>query len=380
MEEKDFYQLLVQRYIENIATEEELKAFFQLLKEGKLEPYLTDAMNAVTSTAEPIKAGVKEDSKSKVFTSWRRIAAAIIIMVFSTGVYVALKSDKQQTEVAQKQKQLKRGNDIAPGSDKATLTLADGSTIMLDSKHNGTLTQQGNTKVLQFNGKLTYQQLTADEHTSVISYNTIVTPKGGQYQITLPDGTIVWLNAASSLRFPTAFAGKERTVELTGEGYFEVAHNAHKPFVVKKGDAEIRVLGTHFNVKAYDEEQNIKITLLQGSVKVLQLSANQSQLLIPGQQAQVNKSGGIKLNTDVDVDEAIAWKNGLFQFSGADIHELMRQIIRWYDVEVVYQGEIDQHFRGTISKNVETSKVLQMLELTGTVHFKTEGKKIIVMK
>lgn len=375
MEENDFYRLLVQRYIENKATEEELKAFFQLLKEGKLDVYLTDAMNAASFSNDAVE-DVATAGKRKIFTLRRIAVAAVVLLFFSAGTYIAFKKDKKQSATAHIQKQPATGNDIVPGSDKAVLILADGSKIKLDNEHNGLLAQQGKTKVVKLNRQLVYNANNIKPNE--ISYNTIITPPGGQYQITLSDGTTVWLNAASSLRFPTAFAGKERRVELTGEGYFEVAHNEQIPFIVKKGDAEVKVLGTHFNVNAYDDEQEIKITLLQGSVKVSQLAANHTQLLTPGQQAQINKSGAIKLNKSADVDEAVAWKNGVFQFEGADIQEVMRQIARWYDVEVVYQGQIDQHFRGTISKNVEASKVLQMLELTGTVHFKIENKKIIV--
>lgn len=379
MEEKDFYQLLVQRYIQNKATEDELKVFFQLLKEGKLDAYICDAMNAATFTNDPMEA-IPVVSKRKILTRGRIVVAAIVLLVFSIGTYIEFRKNKQQPETARLQIQLKNTKDIAPGSDKAVLILADGSKIALDGEHNGVLAQQGNTKVMKLDGGLAYNAPSIRGSQVETFYNMIVTPRGGQYQLVLSDGSKVWLNAASSLRFPTTFTGKERRVELTGEGYFEVAHNAQMPFVVQKGTTSIKVLGTHFNVKAYDDEQDTKVTLLQGSVRVSK--GNEAALLQPGQQALLfnapSGDGSIEVQTNADVNEAIAWKNGVFQFEGADIQEVMRQIARWYDVEVVYKGQVDQHFRGTISRTVAVSKILKMLELTGAVHFTIADKKIIV--
>jgi ferric-dicitrate binding protein FerR (iron transport regulator) len=206
--------------------------------------------------------------------------------------------------------------------------------------------------------------------------NTIQTPRGGQYQVILPDGTKVWLNAASSLAYPTAFTGADRAVKLNGEAYFEVADNKDKPFKVMAGNMEINVLGTHFNVMAYEDENAIKTTLLEGSVKVT--NGKISHLLKPGQEGRVDRQSGAFRLLEADANEAVAWKNGVFQFGGASIESVMREIVRWYDVDVEYQGRTNEHFRGTISRSVNASEVFKMLELTGAVHFTIDKKKIIV--
>jgi ferric-dicitrate binding protein FerR (iron transport regulator) len=308
--------------------------------------------------------------------TWFRLAAAAVIILVATGSYLLLNRTNNEQSVAKNPQPVI--NDITPGGNKAILTLADNTQIILDSAANGTLTQQGNAKVSKLdNGQLTYNSL--NEKPTEIIYNTVTTPRGGQYQLTLSDGSKVWLNAASSLRFPASFVGKERKVELTGEAYFEVAKNASMPFKVDvAGKGEVEVLGTHFNINSYADEATINTTLLEGKVKVS--SVQNSQLLIPGQQAQLNAKGQISLNRNPDIEEVIAWKNGKFQFGeSADIATIMRQISRWYDVDVEYKGTITDHFGGTISRNVNVSKVFEMLEMTGSVKFQVEGKKVIVM-
>jgi ferric-dicitrate binding protein FerR (iron transport regulator) len=282
--------------------------------------------------------------------------------------------------------------DIAPGGNKAMLTLANGSTIVLDSAQDGTLAQQGTTKIIKLDGgALAYRAATdskgqaTDQAIGQTGYNTIATPRGGQYRIILPDGSKVWLNAASSLRFPAAFTGGERTVELKGEAYFEIAKNAEKPFHVRVPaggtggeDMDVEVLGTSFNVMAYANEEKIHTTLLEGKVKVKQgvLAEN----LSPGRQATVDQTTHAMEVTEGNIDQAVAWKDGLFRFKETDIRELMRQVERWYDVEVVYRTTRgDQDFTGVVSRDKNVSTLLQMLELTGTVHFRIEGKKIIVL-
>ena len=247
---------------------------------------------------------------------------------------------------------------------------------MLDDASNGNLAQQGNTKVIKLNGKLDYKA--SGSSASEILYNTISTPRGGQYQIELPDGSQVWLNAASSLRFPTAFAGKERKVEISGEAYFEITKNKSMPFVVKINEAEVQVLGTHFNVMAYNDEAAVKTTLLEGSVKFK--SSDNTSTLIPGQQSQLTKDGKVKVVDGVDVDKVVAWKNGAFNFHGEDMDAIGRQLARWYDVEVVNNSKIEGLFYAEdIPKNIKLSEVLKMLQLTGEVSFKVEGRRIIVM-
>jgi ferric-dicitrate binding protein FerR (iron transport regulator) len=219
-------------------------------------------------------------------------------------------------------------------------------------------------------------------HHSPLAYNTIATPRGGQYQLVLADGSKVWLNASSGLRYPTAFTGKERRVELTGEGYFEVAKNASMPFHVQVNQMDVEVLGTHFNINAYDDESAVKTTLLEGSVKVVKReTANVKEnpiVLQPGQQAEMKPHSPLAINHSPNIEEVMAWKNGLFQFKAAGIETVLRQAARWYDVEFVYKGNIPEKFSGQISRSANAEQLLKILELTGKVKFEINGKTIIV--
>jgi transmembrane sensor len=313
-------------------------------------------------------------------------AAAAIILLLGTGTYIYMSRLPKKADVVQVKPESHIKNDVAPGGNKAKLTLSDGSTIILDSAANGTLAQQGNAQVVKLgDGQLLYNHTTKNtgnpltiDH-SPFTYNTLSTPRGGQYQLVLPDGSIVWLNAASSIRYPTAFAGNERRVEVTGEAYFEVTKNAAMPFTVKmNNDAEVEVLGTHFNINAYNDEPATKITLLEGSIKVSGKTRN--VVIKPGQQARLtDQNNTLKVADDTDVEEVMAWRNGAFQFGGADIQTVMRQISRWYDVEVEYKGNISLHFAGTMSRNVNISQVLEMLEKAGGLKTAVTGRKITVM-
>jgi ferric-dicitrate binding protein FerR (iron transport regulator) len=301
-----------------------------------------------------------------------RVAAAAVIILLLGGVafYRAHTQAKKELAAAPPP----TAPEIAPGHNGAILTLANGSKLVLDSLKKGKLATQGATDVLLNNDQLTYHV----QHPAgaELSYNTLTVPRGHQFQVVLPDGTKVWLNAASSLRYPTFFAGAERRVEITGEAYFEVAHNAAHPFIVKKGETEIKVMGTHFNINAYDEESSQHITLLEGSVQVTK--GNNRTVIKPGQQAQV--SNGIQVADNVDLEQVVAWKDGKFQFGEtADIRTVMRQIANWYDVDVEYKGTITNHIGGTMSRNVNLSQVLKMLETTGVVRFLVNGRSIEVM-
>lgn len=268
--------------------------------------------------------------------------------------------------------------DILPGGTRAMLTLGDGSTIVLDSSSNGQLGVQGNTKVIKLdNGHLSYQKGKNTAHARAIVYNTIATPRGGQYKVMLVDGSVVWLNASSSLKFPTEFRDSLREVEITGEAYFEIAHNASKPFRVKVKGMYVNVLGTSFNIMAYDDEATVNTTLLTGSLKVSN-GAN-SILIKPRQQVQLNSKGNFQLVPDTDVEEAVAWKNGRFSFSSTGILTIMRQIERWYDVDVVFERKGDLHFTGELSRFVNVSQLLRKLELTNEVHFRIEKGRITVL-
>jgi hypothetical protein len=309
---------------------------------------------------------------------WRKwaAAAAAAILLVSAG-YFFLSRPGQKAAVAPPV--IVKANDVPPGGDGAILTLANGEKIILDSAINGKLATDGNAAITKTgSGQLAYNALHATSNTLV--YNTLATPRGKKTHIILADGTQVWLNAASSIRFPTTFIGKERTVEITGEAYFEVAKSASLPFTVKKSGSDfgVQVLGTSFNVSAYDDESAIRTTLIEGSVRVYQSAAN--TLLTPGQQAVVmGDANKIDLAANVNIDEVMAWKNGVFHFDRSDIGTVMRQIARWYDVDVAYKGTITRHFGGTISRDVNVSQVFKMLEMTGAVKFSIGGRKVTVV-
>ncbi|AYL94400.1 FecR family protein [Mucilaginibacter celer] len=372
-----YYRQLVKRYLEKRVSDDELEIFAHLLSEGKLDKYLAETMDNENVLSEPLPSDNQVQlPRIRKKRSWFSYAAAASILVFlSAGLYL-YRQPKQQNPV--KNNIVK--NDFLPGGNKAILTLANGSTLSLTGGNKGLLARQGITNInKKEEGKVEYRPA-ADDLTAAkpagVMYNTVTTPKGGQYQVALPDGTKVWLNTASSIRFPTAFNGTERQVEITGEVYFEVAKNKEKPFIVTSGNQKVTVLGTHFDINAYPDENVVKTTLLEGSVKVT--TGGNMVLLKPGQQAQLDNGNKLIVSNDVDPDEVIAWKNGYFQFNKADIKTIMNQISRWYDVEVKYEGQIEPgHYYGKISRNVNASKVLKVLELSG-MHFTIEGGKIIV--
>ena len=315
-------------------------------------------------------------SKRRRVISLRKIAiAASVIGLLLMSVFILSdKIGKKETAKSETNHQRFK-NDVLPGGDKATLTLADGSTIVLDDAQNGTLAQQGNSKIIKLDGKLSYDP--TNKNSREIIYNTISTPKGGQYQLELVDGSKVWLNATSSIHFPTSFIGNERRIEITGEAYFEIAKNPNMPFIVTVNNSEVQVLGTHFNVNAYNDEDNVRTTLLEGSVRFV--NDGNINILKPGEQAQLTKNGMIKVVSNVDVDRVVAWKNGMFDFENAGIETVMRQLSRWYDVEIEYKGKTDDLFIAEMRRNIKLSDALKALELTGKVKFEIDGKKIIVL-
>ena len=260
--------------------------------------------------------------------------------------------------------------------------LADGSTISLDDAKNGAISKQGNTNLINNNGRLTYNpsSLISDQ----ILYNTILTSNGGQYQIELSDGTKVWLNAASSIHFPTSFKGKQRNVAITGEAYFEVAENKKMPFIVTANGAEIQVLGTHFNVMAYLDEPTFKTTLLEGKVKFV--NGNTEGILIPGQQLQLTKTGQFKVLNNVNLNGVIAWKNGLFHFENAEIETVIKQVSRWYDVEIIcadnnkrvaQNKNTAELMYADIPRSTKLEDVLKALEIASGAKFIIGNKKMI---
>ena len=303
-------------------------------------------------------------------------AAALLVML-AAGAYFWLRPPASQSPAP-----MAAQKDLPPGGNKAILTLSNGARIILDSAHIGQLASQGNSTVEKADsGMLVYNQ--SGNGASVIQYNTLRTPRGGQYKLALPDGSVAWLNAASSIRFPASFPRHERVVEITGEAYFEVARNANSPFSIRilssngtpKGT--IQVLGTHFNINAYEDEPFISTTLLEGSVEISHLQ--RKVLLKPGEQAQLNAAGNISVAA-VDTDEAVAWKNGEFLFNNANMADIMRQLSRWYNVEVSYKDSLNVLVNGSISRDVNIFQVLHILEQTGEVHFKINGNRIEVSR
>ena len=319
--------------------------------------------------SEPLE--ILPGRKGNLFYIRTAVAAAVVLALIIT-LYLSWpgkdRPDRDPAPIAG-QNQMP----LTPGSNKATVILSDGRIIPLDEASKRSLGQEGGSILVNDQGKLIYR---TDGQSAEVLYNTVSTPRGGQYQLELADGTIVWLNAASSLVFPTSFPGKERVVELKGEGYFSVAHHAGKPFHVKTGKMDIEVLGTEFNVNAYEDEPSIKTTLIEGIVRV-QLG-EQSLQLKPGEQA-MGRDGTLQSVGDVDTEEVVAWKNGRFHFEHADIKTVMRQVERWYNVDVDYpQGVPGGHYRGKISRNVTAPQVLKILEESG-VRFRIEGRKITVL-
>lgn len=319
------------------------------------------------------------------------VAAAIALVFAGIGGYFLLKNKKETGPVAKAEK----GADIPPGRAGAILTLADGSQVVLDSLGNGVIATEKGTQIVLKNGELAYND--ANAGTVIPVYNTLTTPKGRQFQLTLPDGTKAWLNAASSLYYPTIFSGDERRVQIAGEVYFEVKPDKSKPFIVNingqgPGGSQIEVLGTQFNVNAYANEPAIKTTLIEGKVKfgfqsVPQGGSNQqSAILKPGEQAVLThdlpagrQGSRLTIHDNADVDKAVAWKSHLFNFEDASLEEVMRQIERWYDIEVVYEKNIpDIKFGGKMSNDVSLSGLLKSLQ-ESEVHFRLEGRKLIVM-
>jgi len=303
--------------------------------------------------------------------SW---AAAVIVAIAGAAIFLHEKSTPTSQQPATAIKPL----DHAPGREGAVLTLADGSQVLLDTVKNGVIALQGGARAKVVNGVLLYENTGSGE----IAYNTMSTPRGRQFRLTLPDGTDVWLNAGSSIRYPTVFSGNERKVDITGEVYFEVAANSKQPFHVNVGNrTEVEVLGTSFNINSYENEGQITTTLLQGAVRVSQrANAPEDVVLLPGQQAlSATADGQIRVNNNADLKSVMAWKRGFFNLENATLPKVMRMLERWYDVTVVYENGVpDVQFGGEISKNIPLSGIVKALrEMEVNVKIE-EGKKLIV--
>jgi transmembrane sensor len=307
---------------------------------------------------------------------WPRIAAAAaVLLIVSIGsLFIFRKRPVQRLVESHPPK-----NDIFPAGTRATLTLIDGRTIPLDSAGIHTLARQGDATISSLNGQLIYNINSGHPSTiqnESMASNTLTTRPGEHYALVLPDGTKVWLNAASSITYPVVFDGNERKVNASGEVYFEIVHNARQPFRIAVKNEIIEDIGTHLNINAYDDEPAINTTLLEGSIKVTKGSA--SAILTPGQQAMMRPNDSVFQIKNVDADMAVAWKNGYFYFDRADIQTVMRELARWYNVQVIYKGDIPKRtFKGKVYRNINASEALNILSYFGA-HFLIEGKKITV--
>jgi transmembrane sensor len=415
---------LLKQYLDKLITEEELAELTLLLEDDTAGESVRQALEDLIASAgvpasyeeeawEPLFQKIVKRSEAVEMRPRRRVlpltrigwaAAAAVLILVAGGRWFGRKERKDSQQV------VSLAHDAAPGGDKALLTLGDGSTVRLDEVRAGLVGRQGNEQLIKSkNAELLYQADNRDgastaagtgdrvstvagsDRTETIRYNVLATPRGGQYKLVLPDGTKVWLNAATSLRYPTAFTGKEREVELKGEAYFEVAADAARPFRVRVstgGDKDpqarpvagwepmvVEVLGTHFNIMSYADEPVAKTTLLEGSVRVRK--GGKGMLIRPGEQTRLNGDGSLVV-VKADVEEAVAWKNGLFKFEEADIDQVMRQLSRWYDLEVVYTNGLPKdRFRGEMYRDVNVSVILRILEASG-IHFTVEGKKLLV--
>lgn len=382
---------LLKQYAAGALTGEEQQELEQLLSSPAREE-LAEQLALIAGQETPSASPVAEERSLETFrrivsadkpgkraspwkTGWRWLsAAAVALLCLSAAAYLLLNRRQQPPAVAQTRPAMPEKQ---PGRHTAVLTLADNSVVELDSLGNGHIVNQGGSRVLMANGQLAYEPQ-AGSGTATPAFNKISTPRGGEFTITLPDGTRVWLNAASSLKFPTVFSGPKREVELTGEAYLEVAEDKAHPFEVKVRDINVAVLGTKFNIMGYEDEANIVTTLLSGSVRVTS-PGNPARLLAPGQHAVIGGRDGSLQVGKADVEEELAWKNGIIYFNGANIRQIMRQVSRWYDVDVEYKGNVvNMDFTCTVSRNDKLSKLLGLLELTGAVHFSMEGNTITV--
>ncbi len=346
----------------------------QAVPDGPSDPLLEEELIWNRIAAATAQSVVRKVQPYK----WAAVAASVLIAL-SVGFYLYTLPGKTPFPSAAQQ----AANILPEPGNRAVLTLANGKTIALDQVSAGALASQGNVKITKTaEGDIIYQAPNSALQNAPVSYNTITTPKGGQYHIVLPDGTAVWLNASSALHYPAQFPEGKREVELSGEGYFEVAKIGNQqgqriPFLVKTGGQVIEVLGTHFNINGYLDDGRIKTTLLEGSIRVAQINNHQSRVIRPGEQAQVG-AGPLRVLTNVDVEQAVAWKSGFFEFDDTDITLVLKQISRFYNVEIVYQGKPPElKLGGRINRNLPLSLVLKSLE--PDLKFRISGNKLTVI-
>lgn len=378
--EKTVVEDLLEKYRSGTVTEEErvlLESWYlsesKKVGEGITKGDLNQSRNRIAESILTHTGVIVDRAVAKrVRLLPRLVAAAAILLITGAGSYFLLH------QVTHKISSIDSiaDHDVQPGTRSATLTLSNGKMISLNQNANGRLAVQGGMAIIKSaDGQLQYRQLADSGAQAMV--NTISTKRKEQYEVILADGTKAWLNASSSIKYPSAFTGNERQVAITGEVYFEVAHNAAKPFKVTTATQTIEVLGTHFNVNAYADEPNVKTTLLQGSVKVI--AAGSYKIIKPGEQATLSDKHF--LISQANTEETVAWKNGYFRFNQEKIPSIMRKLSRWYDIDVTFDGPVpDDEFSGTISRYSNISMVLKALTYYKTVHFKIEGRRVIVSK
>ena len=401
MTDPQIIQELLKRYNEGTATAAEQEIVEQWLEENKIEHNEWMQMdgerreNLVKEIQSDLLHYITEKEnayKGSVYPWYRRfyfhLAAASVLILFAVAGWYYTNKEQDKPEIVKTEKEIKP-REVMPGTNKAVLTLADGGTVELNDAANGVLASQGNTEIRKQGSELVYDQQN-NAAIKIPAFNMLTTPRGGQYNLVLPDGTRVWLNAASSIKYPVAFTADSRTVEVKGEVYFEVAQlnkgGEKIPFRVKvfgeNGEAKglVEVMGTHFNINAYSEESTVNTTLLEGRVKVSTAAhPDENVVLNVAQQARIsNSKGSIKVLDNVNIEEVVAWKNGLFMMKKADIPVVLRQLARWYDVEIVYSNGMPAgKITGDIPRNMPLAEVLKVMQLSG-VKCKTENRKIIV--
>lgn len=383
--EQEQIAFLFEKYLRDAISDNERQQLFEYIRHARQEDFLKNQFMQVFREKYAEEKDVEQVDWEKMFAeitetdhlktgkgkirrmlSSRNVAAAVAILLLGTaGLYFLRHKEMPAGPIAET---AKTKVDVLPGGYKATLTLSNGQTISLDQMHKGKLaSQKGVNVVKEDSSLLAYQPVSMKNADAEVQYNTLTTPRGGQYQLTLSDGTKVWLNAASSIHYPAAFTGKKREVEITGEVYFEVVHNPSAPFKVKAGNMVVEDLGTHFDINAYSDDAAVKTTLLEGSVKI------GKTVLSPGQQAVEDKDGHMRVVNDINTNDVIAWKDGFFSFRNDKLQTVMKKLSRWYDIDVTYNAGVNnqQTFSGRIDRNLKLSQVLKGLEQTNA-HFKIE--------
>lgn len=378
--QKDLHRI-IEKYVAGKATAEEIQfveAYYDYLEKGENildHSTANELLLLEEENFQLIQAHIAQGKqvKKRSIRFYRYAAVAAMLMVVAGGVlYFSSRNELKINPVVAKNKSL----DVLPGVDKAVLTLSDGSKVILDDHNNENIIEKSGLTISKTkDGQLIYKVSNVAPKGGPIAYNTIETANGNQYQILLPDGTKVWLNAASSLKYPEVFMGSERKVTLTGEAYFEVAKNKQMPFRVESKNQTVEVLGTHFNINSYMDDHAIKTTLLEGSVKVS--NANFAKILKPGEQAVIKNEGlgAINILNNIDTDDETAWKNGQFRFNNASLKSILNQLERWYDVKIDYTSVPEKRYNGMVPRKSKLSEVLNMLELTGNISFEIAENK-----